>query len=99
MIFIKNGTDYPRHIGDIQNENPEWEFGQALPSGWELVEETEIPERTAAQRIEETFPEQVDGVWKQRWSVVDLTEAELAGESTDPSPRVGKFDLLDAQSE
>lgn len=99
MLFIKNGTDYPRHVGDIQNENPEWELGQALPTGWEVVEETPLPERVSTQRIEEAFPEQIEGVWTQRWAVVDLTEAELSGESTDPSPKPDRFDLADLDNE
>lgn len=77
MIFIKNGTDYPRHIGDIEQENPGWELGQALPEGWEFVQETDAPIPAANQLVTEVFPVLVDGQWRQSWDLITLTESDI----------------------
>lgn len=99
MLFIKNGTEYPRHVGDIESENPDWELGQALPEGWALVQETALPTKTTSQRVEELSPELVDGVWSQRWQVVDLTEAELSAEPTSLYPKTTVYEIVEGQVE
>lgn len=99
MLFIKNGTEYPRHVGDIESENPEWELGQALPEGWAVVQETALPPKSASQRVEEISPEIVDGVWNQRWQVVDLTEAELSAEPAPLYPKTTIYEIVESQAE
>jgi len=93
MAYIKNGTEYPRHAGDIENESPGWDPSQELPAGWAAVEESPLPAKLPAQRIEEISPELVSGAWIQQWRVVDLTEVEMSGESTDPHPKATRFDI------
>lgn len=77
MIFIKNGLEYPRYVGDIEQENPEWELGQALPEGWEFVQETAAPTPTTDQLVTEVFPVLVEGQWTQTWELIDLTEEDI----------------------
>lgn len=79
MIFIKNGTEYPRFIGDLENENPGWTLGQSIPSGWAIVQETAQPAISSSQTAKEVFPRLVDGAWVQSWEIVDLSASELEG--------------------
>ena len=79
MIFIKNGTDYPRYIGDIQLENPTWEPGQALPSGWESVQESIQPEISPGTTAREVLPILINGIWVQTWEAVTLSELDIEG--------------------
>lgn len=76
MIFIKNKTLYPRHIGDIQSEFVSWTPQDSLPAGWEEVEETTPPKSTSTSRVVESFPIYEDGTWKQSWSIVPITNAD-----------------------
>lgn len=78
MLYINPNNEYPRHVGDIQIENPEWNYGDPLPSGWLEVVPSEAPIVVDGKVLVEMSPEQVDGVWSQVWALRDLTEEELA---------------------
>jgi hypothetical protein len=41
-------NEYPRHVGDIKLEYPEWEEGQPLPDGWAHLEQV-VPEVQAEE--------------------------------------------------
>lgn len=91
MIYIKNGNEYPRYAGDIQVENPSWEFGQALPAGWESVAETEQPVASSGVIVKESLPALVDGQWVQSWETVQLTQAEIDGLASRSEEIASKF--------
>lgn len=76
-LFISPNNEYPRHIGDIQLLNPNWNPGQDLPEGWTSVEYTEAPETSGIAIAFEVFPKEIDGVWYQSWDTRDLTQQEL----------------------
>jgi len=77
MLYINADNEYPRHIGDIQLAKPSFKDGDALPTGWTKVEESERPTAGTDEVTVEGFPEDVDGVITQSWIVRDLTQAEL----------------------
>lgn len=78
MIYISPRNEYPRHYGDIQLENPGWNFGDELPSGWTLVNASQPPALEANQVAFEVFPIERDGSYYQAFEVRELTEEELA---------------------
>lgn len=78
MIFIKNGSEYPLYLGDLELENPGWELGQALPEGWAVVSETAAPEAPENGVVTEIFPQLLDGVWTQSWETRVFTDQEIA---------------------
>ena len=90
LIFIDSDRNYPRFIGDLNIQHPSWVLGDALPPGWDLVDETPTPEVGQTQVLEESYPELVDGRYIQVWSVRDKTEAELA---IDDAPRSAREKL------
>jgi len=77
MLYINSDNEYPRHIGDIHLEHKNYKDGDALPTGWQKVKESERPTAGTDQVSVEDFPENIDGVMTQKWKVRDLTEAEL----------------------
>lgn len=76
-LFINPDNEYPRHIGDILIEYPDFD-GINLPEGWKVVEPINPPVFGEGQILEELFPELIDGSYKQTWNVRTLTEEELA---------------------
>jgi len=82
MILIRNGSEYPLFVGDLQLSNPDWAVGNPLPQGWDQVEESDRPNIFAKQKYVEKFPEMVGPVWKRVWSVVNMTDEELVAVST-----------------
>jgi hypothetical protein len=77
MLYISPNNEYPRHIGDIQLDKPAFKDGDALPTGWTKVEESERLTAGTDQVTVEGTPEEVNGVMTQSWIVRDLTQAEL----------------------
>ena len=77
MIYINPENEYPRHIGDVQLAKPGFKDGDALPTGWVKVEESERPTAGTDQVTVEGTPAEVDGVMTQSWIVRNLTEEEL----------------------
>ena len=78
MIYINAEGEYPRHIGDVQLAKKGWQEGDALPTGWEAVVETERPVAGKDQVAYDSGPVEVDGVLTQGWTVRDLTNEEIA---------------------
>lgn len=92
MIYISPENEYPRHIGDIQLEHPNFKDGDKLPTGWVKVAEAEKPEPQMDKIIFEDFPVEVDGVMTQNWQVRDMTAEEI--ERRD-APKTARQKLLD----
>jgi hypothetical protein len=77
MIYINAEGEYPRHIGDVQLAKKGFKEGDTLPTGWQLVVETEPPAAGTDQLTYDSGPVDVDGVLSQGWTVRDLTTEEL----------------------
>lgn len=77
MIFIDNEGNYPRFIGDLQLQYPNWQVGDEVPSDWTEVIETDAPELGLYQFLSYGKPELVDGKMVQTWVVRDPTPEEL----------------------
>jgi len=78
MLFIGPLGEYPRHIGDVQIEQPSWNPGDQLPEGWNQVTETPMNlEPGENQIVYEAAPQEVEGSWRQVWAVRNLTQAEI----------------------
>ena len=84
-LYIKLETlEYPRHEGDIRLEHPEITEDQTgetfpCPPTYAKVEFSPFPDHDpATHKFVELLPENVDGVWSQKFQVVPLTEQEIA---------------------
>lgn len=78
-MYISSSNEYPRFLGDILLEFPDFVEGDALPTGWHAVTPAEVPSVDFDfQLIYEEFPELIDGTYYQKLIVRDLTEEELA---------------------
>jgi hypothetical protein len=77
MIYTNAQGEYPRHIGDVQLVKKGWSEGDALPTGWQAVVETERPTAGIDQVAYDSGPIEIDGVLSQGWTVRDLTPEEL----------------------
>lgn len=75
MLLI-NGENYPRYMGDLQVQYPDWSEGDALPDGWSEVQELEQPLAESGKKVVEVFPTIYRGRYKQAWSQVDLSTEE-----------------------
>jgi hypothetical protein len=74
-------AEYPLSILDIQGRHPNTIFGTPFipPEGYVLVEAADTPDHDAdTQKPVEIEPVEIDGVWRQQWAVVPLTEEDLA---------------------
>jgi hypothetical protein len=76
-IYISPQNEYPRYVGDIQIEYPEWDPSKKLPNGWTAVNPVSIPEILSSQALYEDFPVKENGEYFQNFIVRDLTEEEL----------------------
>lgn len=77
MLFISSNNEYPRFIGDLQLEYPDWKIGDAVPSNWQLVAPQERPQIEGDKIIYEDFPIEVEGVMTQNWQIRDMTAEEI----------------------
>lgn len=78
MIFIDSQGNYPRHIGDLLNEIPDWQEGSSLPSGWQQVMYApEMPTAAENEAIEEMQPQLIDGILTQSFRVRPMTPEEI----------------------
>lgn len=68
-------NEYPRFAGDLELLG--WEQGTPLPENWVQVEATDAPEHSATEVVYENAPIKVGDVWKQSWSVRNLSDEEL----------------------
>jgi len=76
-LFIDSQGNYPRHIGDLLLEHPDYN-GTDLPEGWKLVEQTDQPIPELGHVVLELDFEIVDNNYIQRWATRPLTEQEIA---------------------
>lgn len=82
-LFINPNNEYPRYIGDILIDHPEFD-GVNLPEGWVTVEETERPTVGQDEITYEVSPEIVNGIYKQTWAVRPVTEEETERRNNHP---------------
>lgn len=76
MYFLNTVTgEYPRHQGDLELLG--WNLGEPLPQDWVEVVPSERPNCGLGQKAVEITPALVDGVWTQRWEIVEITAEEL----------------------
>ena len=77
--FIKVSTlEYPRYIGDLQNEFPDFVEGDPLPDDYCEVIATEKPETSSKfEEVREVFPILIDGVWTQQWQITEITQEDV----------------------
>jgi hypothetical protein len=94
MLFINPQNEYPRHVGDIQILNPNWQVGDPLPAGWLEVVPTENPDVPENKVLIELAPVEINGVWTQVWSLRDLTAEELERRTAPATARQKLKDVL-----
>jgi hypothetical protein len=82
--YIKISTlEYPRHIGDIWLDHPEFKGKQVdgkytFPETYAIVEDVEFSSYDSSKQvIFETSPILKNGKWYKVWGVRDLTQEEL----------------------
>lgn len=79
MMYIDKETgEYPITLGEIQQRHLNTIHPQNLPQ-YAYVEPTGTPSYdVSTQKPIEAAPVEIDGVWRQQWSVVPLSAEELA---------------------
>lgn len=78
MLFINADNQYPRHIGDLLNTQPNYVEGDALPEGWHAVIVSEFPELGVDETLEEVFPVlNESGEYVQTFEVRPMTAEEI----------------------
>lgn len=78
MIHIASG-DYPLSVQDVRARHPLTSFLNPFepPIGYAWVQETTKPNVSpVTQRVEESAPVEIEGVWTQTWMVVSLSAEE-----------------------
>jgi hypothetical protein len=93
MIYISPDKEYPRYIGNIQAQNPNWEEGDELPVGWQLVYDTEPPKPGLDELVYEGFPVEIKGVITRNWEVRNLTAEELERRNAPANARAKLIEL------
>jgi len=92
MLYINPEGEFPRHIGDIWIDYPNFKDGDELPEGWVKVEEVPLPNKTDDQIVEQGYPVEVDGVMTQNWQVRDMTAEEIERRN---APKTARQKLID----
>lgn len=78
MYLDKETGEYPLSIADIYAAHPRTIAAEYLEC-YALVERSDAPEHNAdTHKPVEIQPAEIDGVWRQQWSVVPLNAVELA---------------------
>lgn len=77
MQFISPQGEYPRFIGDIQLEHPNFKKTDPLPTGWVFVETVERPMPAQDEVVYEDYPIEIDGVMSQNWKSRPMTSEEI----------------------
>jgi hypothetical protein len=96
MLFIDNEGNYPRHHGDLLLVEPNWQNGNALPEGWQLVAyATEMPIENENETVYEAQPELVNGVLTQAFRVRALTPAEIEEIARNEALRSNRFGTIE----
>lgn len=69
--FIDPDGNYPRHIGDVKRDNPDWNpETDELPDGWSEVAAGVIPDIPEGFYLNELAPAFVDGVLTRQFEVL-----------------------------
>jgi hypothetical protein len=76
-LFISPDNEYPRYIGDVQREQPDFD-GENLPEGWKPVIDVETPLLEEDETLVEDFPALVDGQYYRSLSKRKITAEELS---------------------
>lgn len=74
MIFVDKQGNYPRYLGDLREAYPEWTVKNAIPNGWKVVREIEAPTVSGLEMLVEDFPECINGILTQKWSIISMPE-------------------------
>lgn len=90
-IYISPDGEYPRYQGDIRIQFPDWDDSQSLPDGWVEVQDVPLPEVELGYKVEEAFPEEINGVYHRKWTVREMTAKELEFQN---APKLAKEKLL-----
>jgi hypothetical protein len=75
-LYISPDSEYPRHIGDIYREHPEFD-GVNLPSGWKEVLDSPAPILEDNETMVEDFPILIEGKYVRSLSKRALTPQEI----------------------
>lgn len=85
MLLINTKTfEYPVAVSSLKKAFPNVSFKADMSDkdfekfGFAVVKPVAPPVHTQFQKAVETDPVEIDGVWNQQWSVVDLDGDELA---------------------
>lgn len=94
MYLVNPSNEYPRHVGDLLLDHPEWQEGDALPTGWKEVQPGTIPTIDPLTQIwYEIEPKTVSKKLTRQFAVRDLTPEELAAiEVPDPETPSARLD-------
>jgi hypothetical protein len=77
MYFISPEKEYPRFIVDLQQDYPEWDIGDELPSGWIQVKDVTPPEQEDEfSLMEEGYPLEIEGEFVRNLYYRPMTEQE-----------------------
>lgn len=81
MAYINTETnEYPIFEGDLRLRFPLTSFPSPFspPEGYVEVQETPQPEINWEEHfLQEGVPENIEGVWKQKWEIVNLSSEEI----------------------
>jgi hypothetical protein len=89
MIFVGPNGSYPRYVGDLLLEFPDWTTRKKVPAGWERVFETSPPALSNGTALKELFPARLeDGKLYQQWSLVPVEEDQFDITSVFPKSRL-----------
>lgn len=84
-IYIAPDGGYPRYIGDVQLEHPEFD-GNDLPEGWKKVHPSTPPVVGEGYSLAQLPPTEIDGVMYQTWTVVAHTPQFLEAQEQHLAP-------------
>jgi len=76
-LYIVNGSDYPRHIGDLLLAYPEYQEGSELPDEWEVVNKVAPPDADDEFYYVEGTPELTASGWVQTWVKLSVSNIEI----------------------
>lgn len=81
---------YPVHEGDIRLEYPNTSFPKNFeaPAPYALVEPTQRPVTDYTQNVTEGAPENLNGVWTQKWDVTNATPEQVADRTASKAAQV-----------
>lgn len=81
MIYIDPAGNYPRHYGDIMNNNPGWQLNDPLPEGWQEVLEVDAPSLPENYNLIENYPVVVDGFLTRSYTIEPYSEDQILQKS------------------